>query len=562
MNDPFTGELSAGHFVPLVDVDRVEVIRGAGSTMYGANAFSGVVNVVTRDPVDLTADEGVRARAGLGSDRTSRLQLGGDQALGPAHVGASVESFRTDGPFPLVERATPQGPDVFKNDDVQSLSAEAHLAWQGVQVRGQLVTGDRGKPGTFITDAQGLSRSCATCHSTTESGRGEKYPATPHSCGTCHAAPHDREHTTRGNVAVLVNRYLGSGYRLGGQLYDNESRTRYTSTKESDFLDLYTEQLELMQRAAGAGLNVGHSSARNHLLVGGELRYTAAASQLLLTPAGGTDASMLNQAVYAEDEAHPWPWLALVVGARGDHSSEFGFAFSPRGGVVVSPAEHVNLRLGASRAFRNPSLSELYVVERRGRYQVRGNADLAPEWITSLELGANAAFAVGDLMLRVSSVTFHDRTTELIGIEAVARDQATFVNGGGATVWGEELEVESELASQPRVRIGANYSYQHAEDADGEALPYAPSHKGNLLVTVQWAQASLLVRGRLAGPRRDEMQIDLPGYATLDVAARTSLGSGLGLELAATNLGGDDHPESLGIPRAGRSFFASLTYGE
>lgn len=562
MNDPFTGELSAGHFLPLVDVDRVEVIRGAGSTMYGANAFSGVVNVVTRDPIDLEPEEGVHARAGLGSDMTSRLQLGGDQQVGPVHVGASVESFQTDGPFPLVERATPTGPDVFKNDDVRSLAAETHLGWKGVQVRAQLVTGERGKPGTFITDSQGLARSCATCHSTTESGRGEKYPATPHSCGTCHAAPHDREDTTRGGVAVSVNRWLGSGYRLGAQLYDNEYRSHFTSTKESDFLGLYTEELDLAQRAAGGGINLGRSSARNHFLVGTELRYTAAASQLLATPAGASDASMLNQAAYLEDELHPRPWLALVVGARGDYSEDFGFAFSPRGGVVVKPAEHVNLRLGASRAFRNPSLSELYVAERRGRYQVAGNPELAPEWITSFELGANAAFEVGQLMLRVSSVTFLNRTTDLIGIEATSRDRATFVNQDAATVWGEEVELESELATRPVVRLSANYSYQHAVDADGERLSYAPRSKGNVLLMVRWDHAALLVRGRIAGPRRDEMQVDLPTYATLDVAARTALGSGLGLELSATNLSGDDHPESLGIPRRARSFFASLTYGK
>ncbi|HTM22820.1 MAG TPA: TonB-dependent receptor plug domain-containing protein, partial [Kofleriaceae bacterium] len=109
MNDPFTGELAAGHFVPLVGVERIEVIRGAASTMYGANAFSGVVNVVTRDPTELVPREGSAASLLMGSFLTSRLQAIADQNLGGTHVGASVEGFTTDGPFPRVQRTTPVG---------------------------------------------------------------------------------------------------------------------------------------------------------------------------------------------------------------------------------------------------------------------------------------------------------------------------------------------------------------------------------------------------------------------------------------------------------------------
>lgn len=560
MNDPFTGELSAGHFVPLVGVERIEAIRGAASTMYGANAFSGVVNVVTRDPTELVPREGTSASLLMGSFLTSRLQARADQNLRGTHVGASVEGFTTDGPFPRMQRTTPLGLTEFKNDAVDSVAGEVHVARAGVQLRAQYVYGERGRPGTFIADSLGHLRSCDNCHSPTEWGQGEKYPATAHSCGNCHAAPWDRETVQRGNVALLYDRPLGSGIKTSVRAYHNEYRTRYRTMREDDFLTMTEERIDLGQRASGAEVHLAHSlRERNHFLVGADLRRTSAASQMLLTPGGDDHADFVNVGAFAENELGLGSRIAITGGARVDASDDFDTSVSPRAGVVLRPLERLSLRVQGARAFRNPSLSELYVLERRGRYTVRGNPDLQPEWMTSLETGASYSFAPRDrFLVRLAGVGYRNQVTDLISIAGTSGDTATFVNLDPVVIHGVELESEVELQGEPRMKAFANGSLQHARDRDGDTLAYAPGLKGNLGFHASRGGWGFLARLRVVGPRTDDMRIQLPGFATLDVSAQADVGHRMLLQLWINNLGDEDAQESLGIPRAGRSFFLTL----
>ena len=564
MNDPFTGELSAGHFVPLVGVERIEAIRGAASTMYGANAFSGVVNVVTRDPTELVPREGTAASLLMGSFLTSRLQVQADQNLGGTHVGASVEGFSTDGPFPRMQRTTPLGLTEFKNDAVDSIAGEVHVARAGAQLRAQYVYGERGRPGTFIADSLGHLRSCDTCHSPTEWGQGEKYPATAHSCGNCHAAPWDRETMQRGSVALLYDRPLGGGIKVSARAYHHEYRTLYRTMREDDFLTMTEERIDLAQRASGAEVHVAHSwRDRNHFVVGSDVRRTSAASQMLETPAPASDdhASFTNVGAFAENELGLGSRIAVTGGVRLDASDAFDLSLSPRAGVVLHPLERLTLRAQGARAFRNPSLSELYVLERRGRYTVRGNPDLQPEWMTSLETGVNYSFAPRDqLLVRLAAVGYRNETTDLISIAGTSGDTATFVNLDPVVIHGVELESEVELQNEPRLKAFANASLQHARDQDGDKLAYAPDLKGNVGFNATRGRWGFLVRMRVVGPRTDDMLIELPGFGTIDVSAQADLGHQLLLQLWANNLGDEDAQESLGIPRAGRSFFVTVGF--
>ena len=564
LNDPFTGELTAGHFVPLVDVERIEVIRGAGASMYGANAYSGVVNVITGASRGKDSALGLRSSALLGSFLTSRLQAAYDQNVGPVHVGTSVEAFRTDGPFPAADRFTETGTIRAKNDDVKSVALGAHATYKDLRFTGRYIYGERGRPGTFSTDSHGNQLDCTTCHSQASSyGQGAKYPATKSSCGTCHFAPNDREVQHRGYLALSFDRALSKNFTVKASAYHNEYRTDYRIFRETEFLGQTAEDRpEIMQRASGGEAYISHTyEGWNSAVVGADIRRYEVASDMINSPEHGNRDTQSNAAFFLEDEIKPFDWLAITAGGRLDYNPLFKPAFSPRGGIVISPLERLAFRMGYTRAFRNPSLSELYVVDTRGKYLLTGNPSLIPEWLSSVEGGVAYSLLVKEVALHFAGFGFYNTASHLISFAASGGgDHATFFNLHHVTIKGAEIEVAAEYRQNINIKVSANYSYQKVVDQDGNPATYAPESKANFVLLAKQGRFGGVARVRFIGDRLDDMGIKLPVFTTLDTSFQFEMGSGFGVQLWAQNLTDDLHQESLGIPAARRSFFLVLNY--
>ncbi len=557
-NDPFTGELSAGHFMPVGDIERLEVIRGPGSTLYGANAFSGVINVITSSKDD---PQHVELSTLAGSGLTVRAMGGANRKLGPLQVGASLEFLRTEGSFPALSRIVGDQNVSMKNDDLRSVAVGGHVQWKGLRLEGRFVDGERGMPGTLTTDGQGKVLACTTCHnSSSPYGQGIKYPATPSSCGQCHFQPNDREYVRRGSAALRLDQPLGAGLRLSASAYHNEWRTTFKIFPTAPFLTQpRAVTLDSNRRTSGVDVNVSHAWRKiNSAVLGGELRRYEAASQIMVTPSG-TDVVQYQGAVYAEDELHPVRWLSLTAGVRYDHDSLASGAFTPRGGLVISPLERLALKASVARAFRNPSLAELYVLDQRGRYSVSGNPALKTEWITNLEGGVSWSL-VKPIGVRLGGTFFYSMARDLISFRATGADTATFVNLKQARVIGFEAEAELDLLKKPDLKLSVNYSFQRATDEQGARLPYAPESKLNAVLLGRHGRFGALLRVRYVGEQLDEIGIPVQRFLTLDASLQAELWSGLSASLWATNLTGSDHQESLGIPTAPRSVFFSVGY--
>lgn len=558
MNDPFTGSLLAGHFLPLVDVERVEVIRGPGSTLYGANAYSGVVNVITSK-----GDQpfrGARASVTYGSFNTARAQAKYGRDLGPVTVGGSIEAYNTDGTFPTVDRFVDNQLLQHKNDDARSVSVSANAHYEGLRLTGSYTFGERGRPGTLTTDSNGKIIPCSSCHnSAAPKGQGVKYPATKESCGSCHMQPDDREQLHRGSVSLAYRKAFGS-FAVGGNAYHHEWHTDYEVYRDPGYIrENVRETPALKRRLSGAEVHGSHSYKQlNTVVVGAEFKRYEAASNLMIAP-DGTRADAFEAAVFAEDEIRPLRWFALTGGIRFDYSSLFDSVLSPRGGVVVTPVERLNIRASVGRAFRNPALSELYVIDRRGKYAVSGNLNLKPEYITAVEGGASYTL-LEPLFVRVGAAVYYNMASNLISFRATGLDTASFFNLAEATVLGAEAEAEVAVTGEPELRLFGNFSFQEAEDDAGLALPYAPRFKLNAGMRGKMGRFGALVRVHWVDERTDNNRIVLPAYATLDAAFRVDLWRGTHLQLWATNLAGAEYQHSLGIPGGGRSFYMTLGY--
>lgn len=561
-NDPLTGDINVGHFVPLVDVERVEIIRGAGSTMYGSNAFSGVINIITRGGrQSLSEPTRSQASALYGSFGTARLQASHEQNVGPVRVGASVEALRSDGPLPVVERYRGSGVERIKNDDVADVSLGLRAVLRELRLNANYTVGERGRPGGFRTDAEGNVLDCKSCHAQgSSSGRGLKYPHSANSCGTCHTTPHDREGIDRGWVTLSYEHAASERVKVSARAFHSEWRTHYRVYPETEFLaPSELERVEIAQRSTGAELSATHTwQDWNTMQAGVDVRRQEVRSDILDVN-GLTQATEWRAAAYVEDELRPWSFLSATAGARAEWSDFFGWSISPRGGLVLSGPEGLSVRASVARAFRDPSMSERYV-QGRMRYMVAGNPELRPEWMTSGELGVlYARPLIHDAVGRLTATGFANHAEDLIGFQAQPDGQSTFYNIGDVWVAGGELELELELKA-PRLKAFAAYSHQRQLGNRSVQLPYAPLSKGNVGLEGSVDRLTYLVRLRTVSSRLDDSDVRLPAYAVLDASLGLSLDHGLALQLWGTNLSDVEYQPSLGTLGARRALFLSLRW--
>ncbi len=571
LNDPLSGDAAVGHFLPLADVERIEVIRGPGSSLYGANAFSGVINIITRhqNPQPESGAQSVQISTLVGNQRTLRLQGLLDQMAGPVGVVASVEALRTDGPFLPVQVSLPSGNTTIDNDDISSIAGSLSARWGELKVTGRYVAGKRGWPGQFPTNRAGQLRSCSECHTASSpTGAGNKYEASGNSCGSCHVHPHDRESMQRGQLSATYARDLSPQLKLNASAFHTEWRNNYDVEQETAFLDTpQMHQLATRQRTTGAEVHLQHSpdGDTNVLLFGGEVRRNETASSLLHRPSGANHIEELQAGLFAEDEFRPTDWLSLVAGSRLDHNSLFGFAFSPRGGIVLTPVEHGAIRLSVASAFRNPNFSELYIDIRKGPVSKHGNPDLRPEHITTADLGASYAVAL-PVVLKAAVSGFYSEARDLIGFRSIPDPDGSgtlgsLANNERAHVFGGEFELSVERGGKKsRGRVFANYSYQNARNQAEQRLPYAPRDKINLGLSVATGEVQGLLQTRYVGSRKTTTGQRLKPFLTVDATLQWSLRDAFALQLWANNLLDETYQESLGIPGGRRALFLRVAY--
>ncbi|MFH0902798.1 MAG: TonB-dependent receptor, partial [Pseudomonadota bacterium] len=345
--------------VDLEDIERIEVVRGAGSVLYGTGAFSGVVNLVLRRPppgghVALSTAEGgiARLRAGyamkLGQDGGVWLSLAGARAGGRTMTMANDWS---EGSGPVDVRAV----DAFEAGTVTGRlwhgdwSAQWLLTGRGQDIPAGAYETRLGEPGTRFVDERALLEV--------------------------------RYEPRLSSRVRMLSRVHGNSYGFDGT-YSYPDDT----TAVEEFRGLWV---------GGEARVVVDVSRRLRLTVGSEGQWHAVARMLGNFDDGTTSEAYLDEdqpfelgAGYALLEGEAFPWLRFSAGARLDYYSTFGSSINPRLAVIVRPREGDVVKLFAGRAFRAPSVYELYYND-GGETQVasgHGGYRLSPEVGYSAEL--------------------------------------------------------------------------------------------------------------------------------------------------------------------------------
>jgi outer membrane receptor for ferrienterochelin and colicins len=429
-------------------VERVEVIRGPSSSVYGPNAFLGVVNVVTRSGGEMN---GLRAAAGLGNFGTEagRVSFGGRTAAG-LDLLLSGTLYASDGERHLYYR---------EYDDAAGHDGWAHEC-------------DRDRSGQLFARF-GLG------DVTLRGVYGSRRKLVPTGAWfTVFDDPRNETLDQRGYVDLGWHRRLGRESEVTARLaYDDYRYVGGYATDES----AEGESLVVLNKDDAHGrwwsgeVNARCARIGRHtLIVGSEFRNNVAQDQRNYDEAPyvvyqDDHRSSRGWALYAEDDVELHERVRLSAGVRYDHYSIFRASTHPRLGLLYSPSPGTSLKALYGSAFRIPTIYELYF----GGEGYDPNPNLRPETIGTWELAWDSYLLEH---YHVAASLFRYRVRHLIREWANPDDGAVlFRNGGDVTSDGAEIELVGRWAGGLEGRLA--YATQFTENGEtGAALVNSPRH--------------------------------------------------------------------------------------
>lgn len=612
-NDLGLGTLAALSLVPLESVERAEVVRGPFSSLYGANAFAGAVNVITR-PGEGPPDAGFFASGGS----AGYYQLGASARgeSGPVAYAFTADRRRMDNVYNRDTRTIPSVADdgslqprtvPLRNVGYEDVRMTGRLdlavsdAWDltllprisryetGLDVSSRLpVTVDEHKRDTAVNlggilrhdGAGALSARIRTSYRySNQSLFQENFTLAPtrQTVIVDPPGPAVRESVTRGVFpfaaltgqdtgfhGVLVEPQLAWAPNLAhtvvfGASYAGE-RGAFGDSAIADRSNLLGSDAALARVAAGIQAGMAAGGAPNPAVT--LVRDPAIGAVFPLSQGRRERFDVLS--AYVQDEWLPADRLRLVPGLRYDRHSEFGAVASPKVALLYALTPATRVRASAGRAFRAPSLFELFGnVVFHGPIPGLPNPDLKPEHISSFDGGIQ--HEVGRA-LRTEVNVFHNDMTDLIQLViAPQRDHFDWVNVAEARSTGLELVANGQAASW--LGYYANYAYTDSEDrATGAPLALVPRHKVN--AGIQWNAAlgswrlSGSVDQRWVGERTQSSQgvpVLLDEYARTDLAIHLHPNEDLRVGFHVLNVLDADYQETAASPTLGRFVSMSLT---
>ena len=427
--------------LPLLDVERIEVVKGPHSTLWGTNAMAGVVNVVTRRPpggpeTQVRGYYGVFDTPGHASFTDERLSM----------EGLQLQHSRRIGTTDLTLFAGREGSDGFRQND-----------WLGRwRLRGKTVfRAESANPWELFVN---WTRKDAAEFFTWRSA-----------ARRLEVAPEQLDDWTRETnlVTGLTAVPLATpAVRLQArpQVYHTRVRNHFHDNDDEHVTTRYGTDLQLSV----------HPRGRHSVTTGVEAAYTEVASNFL-----DTDPDVVDFAVFAQDEVRLGDRLQGSAGVRLDMrqatAAARDVAVNPKLGLVYEAGPRVHLRASVSRGYRAPSISEQFTTTKVFGFRVTANYDLRGESAWAGELGATGAASDRVWFEAAMFWSEYDGLIEVANAEGQAF-AFQFRNVAEARVRG--LDAGVQVALLPRqLNLHANYLFLDSRDqTTGRALPYRSRH--------------------------------------------------------------------------------------
>jgi vitamin B12 transporter len=523
------------------NVERIEIVRGPASVLYGSDAVSGVVQLFTRRGGSV-----VQGHARTGTRHAVELdaRIAGGEGVASYAVAAAWRT--TDGVYDL-------------NSGFENATFDGHVHIAPTSGTTADVT-LRTTSGTFRypTDGAGLVVDANQRQLTRVTTIGFQLNRRLHTRSRAHVAL--RSNGIGGGIDDTLD---GPDDTLGVYAYRSQSDVDRQSA------DAWLDWDAWRGATLTAGATYEHQRDRGSSESASEFGPYSSVS----------DATRHNWAGYAQGAFTRGP-VAITTGLRLDDNQRFGTFVTWRGGVSARTPLGLRAFASAGTAFKEPTFFEQF-----GGGFVVGNPDLAPERAVSWEAGVEQV--AWDGRARLSGSYFGQRFRDLIQYSAspVTPAGANYVNVAAAKADG--VEIEAILEPLTGLRAEAQYTHLMTAVTDGGVLPAddAAFRLGAHLLRRPTDALSAKVRMdrgpmgaygtiRWTGPRADAdfsaypaTRVDLPAYTTVDLAielrpfARTRMLSGSAVELQVRNVFDEAYTLAYGFPAPGRVVLVGVRMG-
>ncbi|ALR77403.1 catecholate siderophore receptor CirA [[Enterobacter] lignolyticus] len=531
------------NWIPVDAIERIEVVRGPMSSLYGSDALGGVVNIITKKigqqwHGSMTADATVQEHRDRGDTWNGQFFTSGpliDGLLGVKAYG-NLSKREKDNQQTSSTAASGETPRI---EGFTSRDANVEFAWTPNENHD-------------FTAGYGFDRQDRDSDSL------------------------DKNRLERQNYSLSHNGRWDVGnseLKFYGEKVDNKNPSQTgTITSESNAVD---------------GKYVLPLAMINQLLTfGGEWRHDRLKDPVNLQGSGSTSAS--QYALFLEDEWRIFEPLALTTGVRMDDHETYGDHWSPRAYLVYNATDTLTVKGGWANAFKAPSLLELSpdwtTGSCRGACEIVGNPNLKPETSENYELGLYYAGEEGWLDgIQGSITTFQNNVDDRISISRTAKvkDAKNYPNYVGLNADGEPIfryynvnkarirgvETELKVPVAEDWKLTLNYTYNDGRDLSNggnKPLSELPFHTAN--GTVDWQATedwSFYVQANYTGEQRAKVDGGPTpgGYVLWNSGAAWQMTKSVKVRAGVLNLTDKDlNRDEYSYTEDGRRYFMALDY--
>lgn len=510
----------------LDNVDKVEIVHGAESALYGSDALAGVVQVFTHRGTTRTPALDLFAEGGSFGSARGGGQLSG--LVGKFDYSAAAAYFGTDG----------QG----QNDAFVNRTLSGNFGWH-------------------FSDTNQFRLTLRNASSYTGvPGQTLFHPANP----------------TQSESLKVFSANASWEFRTGSswlhRLTGTESRSRDVNANPPFFTSTSDFNRAGFQAQSTFFFRQGSATGGYHYEV--ENGFPGALA--------GEHARRNNQAGFLDARWQPVARLTLSAGGRAEANNSFGTRVVPRVGAAFTVRNGrdfwgaTRLRFSYGEGIKEPAMDESFGSDPC----FPGNPSLRPERSRTVNAGVEQ-FVGGD-RVRVSANYFHNRYRDMIsfgfGPPSPGCDFGTgsFFNTDLARARGVLFSLETKPLSW--LTLAGNYTFNDTRVLEapnafdptgfpGNRLLRRPLHSGSFLLNAGWRALNFNLTGYFTGRRTDsDFQFPPlgltrnPGYARFDLAVSYNFGSGISAYVRVANLFDKDYQDALGYPALGQDFRLGMRY--
>lgn len=507
INSPLLGGYDLGD-LPVDDVEKVEIVRGPASALYGADAVGGVINIITRSQIKNNDKYSLTACSELSEKGAYDLKMSASGMADSFNYSfsakqASSPGYRENGDY-LAQNYT--------FNILKDLGDGSNIRFAG-----DLYHANKGVPGSLT------------------------FPT-----------PSTRQEDNDQHFRILSMAKMNDWWTMNINSSFDQMEQLYSADPSSmpyDRYASYSSKYEIQN-----DLQLGDIDLFNF---GVEYRNDMSRSVL-----SGTHL-VTNKAAFAQDQLFFSKDLSLTIGARIDEHSIYGDTSSPRAGLLYRLSNDSSVWFSYGEAYRAPTLNDLYTyyVDPVWGMIMKGNLSLKPESSKDTEIGYRSK--IND-RTEINADYFTSRVENLIQWVDVSGDWMTWEaqNVASANISGYEIGLTYFLSAD--IKCFVNYSALDAKDgSSGKDLPYRPQAKYSAgLEYNDLANNSAGILIDHVGERYDDSsnRRKVDPYTVTNVDLHLQISPKWGLSFGAANFFNAEYQETFNYPMPGRIYTFGMQY--